>query len=185
MKFKEKNITIKNNKNIVVREATLQDAENIIKLSKNCINDSEHLLLEHSEFNPTIEEEEKWISSYIEKNNNLLLVATYNNEIIGNIDLVNIYRKKLSHNASIGMEISKEWRNLGLGFALLNCAVDWAKNNSELLKLNLDVFSNNESGIALYKKIGFTEEGRQSKFIKIGENKFVDNVIMGLDISKK
>ncbi|MFN8575752.1 MAG: GNAT family N-acetyltransferase [Candidatus Sericytochromatia bacterium] len=184
MKFQEQNFTLKNGKNIIIREAIVQDAESIIKLAKKCILDSEHLLMTVDEFNPTIEEEEKWIKSFIDNKNYLLLVATYNNEIIGNIDLTAINREKLKHNGIIGMEIEKEWRGLGLGYLLLDSLIKWVKQKSELSKINLDVFSSNENAIALYKKVGFIEEGRQSKFIKIKENEFVDNLIMGLEINR-
>lgn len=182
MKFKAKTFTVKNGKEIIVREARIDDSEKLIETAKSYIADSEHILLTFEEFNPTIEQEEKWINSYLDNENNLLLVAVYNEQIIGNIEITASKRAKIIHTGIIGMSIVKDWRGVGVGTALMESLIEWSKNNSTLKKIWLEVFANNESGIALYKKMGFIEEGRQSKFIKTGENEFVDNVIMGLDV---
>lgn len=182
MKFRDKNFKLKNGKEILVRQAKIQDAENLIQVVKSYISDSGHILLTDKEFNPTITQEEKWIQSFIDAPNSLLLVAIYDNKIIGNIDLTASKREKLNHTAIVGLGIIKEWQGAGVGTVLLESVIDWSKKNSTLIKIWLEVFANNQSGIALYKKVGFKEDGRQSKFIKTAENQFVDNIFMSLDI---
>lgn len=182
MKFVNKEFSLKNGEIITIREANIADATELINVAKSYISDSEHILLTFKEFTPTVEQEEKWIKSYIDKKNNILLVATYKNSIIGNIEITSGSRLKINHTGLIGMSIIKQWRNLGLGTVLLDCVINWSRNNSDLVKLWLQVFANNEAGINLYKKMKFIEEGRQKDFIKISENKFVDNVIMGLSL---
>lgn len=43
--------------------------------------------------------------------------------------------------------------------------LEYAQNIDGLEKIELEVFSDNEKGIALYKKYGFEEEGRIKKSI--------------------
>ena len=182
MKFQEVTFKLKNDKTITIRAAKEEDSEKLIKTAKSYIANSEHILMTDKEFNPTIEQEVKWIQSFINNPNSLLLLAVYDNEIIGNIDLTANTREKLSHTGVIGISIVKAWRGLGVGKALLESVIKWSQAHSTLLKLWLEVFANNENAIALYKKVGFIEEGKQKNFIKIGENKFVDNIIMGFDV---
>jgi len=40
------------------------------------------------------------------------------------------------------------------------------------------VFSTNKRAIALYKKMGFIEEGRKIKEFKMDNNEYVDDVLM-------
>lgn len=182
MKFQEKIVKTKDNKEILIREAKLEDAENLIKTAKKYISTSEHILLTEKDFNPTIEQEEAWINSFISNKNNLLLLASYKNEIIGNIEITASKREKIAHTACLGMSIIKEYRNLGIGYHLLTSMITWAKNNPNLKKIWLEVFATNSNAIALYKKVGFIQEGIRTDFIKIDENTYVDDIIMAIKV---
>ncbi len=57
--------------------------------------------------------------------------------------------------------------------------LEYAQNIDGLEKIELEVFSNNEKGIALYKKYGFEEEGRIKKAFLV-DGKYHDGLIMGL-----
>ncbi|WP_250159645.1 GNAT family N-acetyltransferase [Bacillus toyonensis] len=50
---------------------------------------------------------------------------------------------------------------MGIGSKLLSHFIEWAKEQEGLEKICMDVFSNNERAINLYKRLGFKEEGRK------------------------
>ncbi|MDA1761002.1 GNAT family N-acetyltransferase [Bacillus cereus] len=50
---------------------------------------------------------------------------------------------------------------MGIGSKLLSHFIEWAKEQEGLEKICMDVFSNNERTINLYKRLGFKEEGRK------------------------
>ena len=56
--------------------------------------------------------------------------------------------------------------------------LDWAEKNPLIEKVSLGVLSTNYRAIALYKSMGFVEEGRKIKEIKINENEYVDDILM-------
>ncbi len=182
MKFQPIDVILKNQSTVTIRMCQIEDAEEIIQTVKIYLLDSEFIPLEADEFNPTIEQEKEFIQSFIDNDNSLLLVAIYKGQIIGNIDLTGSQRKALKHTAVVGMGILKEWRNSGLGTALIHSAIDWTKHNSVLEKLILHVFSTNEAGIMIYKKAGFIVEGVQKNLIKIDDNCYVDSFLMGLEV---
>lgn len=78
------------------------------------------------------------------------------------------------------MGILKEWRSQGIGSALLEGLIGWAKSAPQIEKIGLQVLANNERAIGLYKKFGFQQEGYSPKEVKIGPNEYLDYLHMGL-----
>jgi ribosomal protein S18 acetylase RimI-like enzyme len=78
-----------------------------------------------------------------------------------------------------GMQVDREWRGCGVGSALLERAIDWARAEG-LHKLCLEVFPHNEPAIALYRKYGFVEEGRRVEHYRRASGELWDSIVMGL-----
>jgi RimJ/RimL family protein N-acetyltransferase len=78
-----------------------------------------------------------------------------------------------------GMLVDRDWRGRGVGSALVQAAIDWARGQG-LHKLCLEVFAHNTAAIALYRKHGFVEEGRRKKQYRRASGEFWDSVVMGL-----
>lgn len=180
MKFISKKYTTKHGDNIIIREAEELDAEVLIENAKNSIKNLDDILLEN--FNPTIDQELEWINSFRNKENNLLLVATYEDKVIGNIEIRTPSNSKNKHTALIGMGVIKAWRGKGIGTFLMDSLITWVKEKSSIEILWLQVFATNENAIKLYQKMGFTIDGIQKDFIKLDENKYTDIINMSKKI---
>lgn len=76
------------------------------------------------------------------------------------------------------MSVLKEFRNKGVGRALIEVILTWAQTHPTIEKVGLAVLATNERAIYLYKSLGFVEEGRRIKEIKIGSNNYVDDILM-------
>lgn len=173
---------LKNGKTITIREAQVRDAKEMVAVVKEYVEESEFIPYSKGEFNLTIEEEEKWIKSFTDNENSLLLVATHNNRIIGNISINGAQREMMKHTACIGIGMLASWRAQGVGSALFASAKQWASENPAIEILWLETYTTNTSGLALYEKFGFTEIGRHPNFIKLSPTEYVDNLIMTLRI---
>jgi RimJ/RimL family protein N-acetyltransferase len=103
------------------------------------------------------------------------LVAVADGEVVGSIH-IDANRHGFGE---IGMAVLREWRGRGVGSALMDAGIAWARERG-LHKLSLGVFPHNEAGIALYRKFGFVEEGRRSKHIRRQSGELWDVVDMGL-----
>jgi ribosomal protein S18 acetylase RimI-like enzyme len=79
----------------------------------------------------------------------------------------------------LGMAVSKPWRGRGVGSALLAAEIEKARGEG-LHKLSLEVFAHNEAAIALYRKLGFVEEGRRVKHYRRASGELWDSIVMGL-----
>ncbi|MFP3389436.1 GNAT family N-acetyltransferase [Brevibacillus sp. SIMBA_076] len=99
-------------------------------------------------------------------------------EIVGVIGFSSPNRKRLAHTGSIMMMISKDFRSKGLGKVLLQELLAWAEQHPLIEKVSLGVLSTNHRAIALYKRMGFVEEGRKVKEFKVSENEYIDDVLM-------
>ena len=78
-----------------------------------------------------------------------------------------------------GMLVDRAWRGRGVGSALVQASIDWARATG-LHKLCLEVFPHNEAAIALYRKFGFVEEGRRVRHYRRASGELWDSVLMGL-----
>jgi ribosomal protein S18 acetylase RimI-like enzyme len=81
----------------------------------------------------------------------------------------------------LGMLVDREWRDRGVGSALLQAAIGWARDHG-LHKLSLEVFPHNAAAIALYRKSGFVEEGRRVKHYRRASGELWDAIVMGLPL---
>ena len=78
-----------------------------------------------------------------------------------------------------GMLVDRGWRGRGVGSALVRAAIGWAREH-RLHKLCLEVFAHNAAAIALYRKSGFTEEGRRVMQYRRASGELWDSIVMGL-----
>jgi putative acetyltransferase len=62
------------------------------------------------------------------------------------------------------MAVRDDRQGKGVGTALMEAALDLADNWLDLARIELQVFTDNQAGIALYEKFGFEKEGRHRCF---------------------
>ncbi|HOZ85950.1 MAG TPA: GNAT family N-acetyltransferase [Niabella sp.] len=178
MKFKTVDCIIKDGSKVRIREAMPKDAQELIKCISSYILQSDNLISTIEEFNPTLYQQEDWINLLTRRENSILLVAEYNGKIIGNVDLKGESRKRISHNALLGIGILKGWQQLGLGTALLRNVIDWARNNVAIENIGLNVFEGHSQAIYLYEKAGFQKVGIQSNYIRKDDGTYANNIMM-------
>ena len=84
------------------------------------------------------------------------------------------------HVADLGLMVAATHRRRGIGNALLEQAVAWARE-AGVTKLELHVFPWNEAAIALYESFGFEREGlRRRHYRRDGD--YVDAILMALHL---
>lgn len=102
-------------------------------------------------------------------------VAVTTDEVIGSIHL----DPSQFGYCDVAMAVARDWRGRGVGTALLETAIAWSRNRGHH-KLCLSVFAHNTPAIALYRKVGFFEEGRRVKQYRRQSGELWDAVEMGL-----
>lgn len=84
---------------------------------------------------------------------------------------------RLRHSGSVGIMVSKDYQNQGVGTLLMKSLLDLADNWLLLVRVELGVYTDNERAIHLYKKMGFEEEGIRRK-AAIRNGTYADEIIM-------
>src|SRR5215510_1513546 len=105
--------------------------------------------------------------------NDHILVAVIDGEVVGTIGLHMPPRPRIRHRGEIGMMVRDDWQGKGVGTALMRAIIDLADKWLNLTRIELTVFTDNEPAIALYRKFGFQIEGTLRKFA-FRDGEFVD-----------
>lgn len=106
------------------------------------------------------------------------LVAVAGDEIVGSAGLHNAgLSLRRAHVRGLGIGIAPEWQGRGLGRRMIERLLDWADNWGGVLRVELHVHADNERAMALYRKLGFVEEGRHKGYALKG-GRYVDSFSM-------
>ncbi|MDQ2727791.1 MAG: GNAT family N-acetyltransferase [Actinomycetota bacterium] len=80
--------------------------------------------------------------------------------------------------ADIGMALLDGWRGQGLGTALLDAGLAWARD-AGAHKAALEVWPDNAAALALYRRFGFVEEGCKRRHYRRANGELWDAILMG------
>ena len=163
---------------LVIRTAQPDDAETLLAYIRPVAEETEFFVIEPDEFPATVDEERTWIQEHLDHSGKIILLAEADEAIIGSVTFEAGNFRRVSHRGNLGLAVVREWRERGVGTALLHALLEWAKASPAIEKVCLDVFAINEPAIRLYKKLGFIEEGRPTRDIKRGPDDYVDTVMM-------
>ncbi len=120
-------------------------------------------------------ETERWAES--EKNGRHRLVADWHGRVIGAINITQNLRPRLLHSGTLGLMVHPDAWGQGVGSLLVKSALNLADNWLNLSRLELEVFTHNQSAIRLYEKFGFEKEGTRRK-VAFGSGRFLDDYLM-------
>jgi RimJ/RimL family protein N-acetyltransferase len=168
---------------VTIRNARLEDAEQLIAhVTAIADEPGSEIALWPGEFKLTAEDERKWLKTNLESDHSTVLVAEAGdagNKIVGVVSCIGGEHLGNHHTTTLGISIHKDWRDQGVGRALMERAIAWAKNTGVVKRMQLGVTSTNAAAIHLYEKMGFEKEGlRRRGLFKNG--RYYDTWLMGL-----
>jgi len=91
-------------------------------------------------------------------------VAEIDGEIVGNLGFEVCSNARRRHAGSFGMGVKDHYQGQGVGSALLSSLIELTDNWLNIMRLELTVYTDNNSAIALYEKFGFVIEGESKAF---------------------
>ena len=159
---------------VILRNAKIEDAENLINYLKITASETPYLIREPDEVTLSLEQEQSFIQRIIDSDRELMLIATINGKHIGNCSLMSIggYRR-YRHRCDIAIALYQEYCGRGIGKMMLETILRTAKE-AGYEQAELEVIADNKNAIALYEKTGFTKYGRFPDNMKYKNGKYAD-----------
>ena len=163
---------------ITYRKLRIDEAQLFWNMMTELDNETKFMMYEPGERTKTssdIKAIEDLIQSAID-NDNYLLVAEVNQQIVGYILALRGKPNRLKHTAYIVTGINKDHRRKGIGKTFFAYLDKWAKDN-DIKRLELTVICTNIVAKQLYEQKGFVVEGTKKNAMLIDGN-YVDEFYM-------
>ncbi|MFX0011398.1 MAG: GNAT family N-acetyltransferase [Candidatus Hermodarchaeota archaeon] len=128
-------------------------------------------------------EKQSWYNN-LQKDKEICIVAVHPNlknpsNILGQCEVSSLDWDAATHVGSLGIIVQKKYRDLGIGFHLIDMAIRESKKLNGKEKIILSCFSNNERALYLYKKMGFKDIGKREKQFYM-DSQYFDEILMEL-----
>jgi putative acetyltransferase len=120
------------------------------------------------------------IVDLVERGRGAYLVAERDGELLGHARLEPLGLAVTAHVVRLTIAVHEGHQGQGLGRALMDALLRWARSDPRVEKVELQVRATNDRAIALYRSLGFVEEGRKTRRLKLGPGAYVDDLYMAL-----
>lgn len=118
-----------------------------------------------------------FVRGMIEKRNPQF-VAVVEDEVVGWCDISRYERPIHAHRGALGMGIVPTYRGRGLGRLLIETTLEEARRQG-FVRVELSAHADNARAIALYRKVGFVQEGVERDAICI-DGRYCDIITMAI-----
>lgn len=163
---------------LIVREATPADAAALVELARAVGSEPEGWLI--SDDWRSVGEERKYLRALRRHPHAAVFVAELPEGVVGRLSVARDSHPASWHVADLGLMVAAGHRRKGIGRALLEQAVSWARIVG-VIKVELHVFPHNTAAIALYEQFGFVREGYRPRHYRRGRD-YVDAILMAYEV---
>ncbi len=164
---------------VTIRSAEPPDAAALVELARAVAREDEGWLITAGEWRSAADER-RYIRAIRRYPHAAVLVAELDGRIVGRLSAARDPHPGSAHVADLGLMVARDQRRRGIGQALMEAAEDWARD-ANVHKLELHVFPHNKPALALYRRLGYREEGlRRRHYRRDGE--YLDALLMAKEV---
>lgn len=171
MKYYKK-VVLKNWKECIIRNAVKEEAKEILEHIQLVSLETENMPRYPEEYVITEDEERKFIVNMNSSSNQIFIVAEVDGKIVGSASFSPIRNCfKTSHRTGFGVAIKKAYWGYGIGNQIMD-AIIYNARIAGYEQIELEVVTDNERAISLYKKFGFEIIGTNKWGFKTRDGKY-------------
>jgi L-phenylalanine/L-methionine N-acetyltransferase len=160
-----------------IRNAEPSDAEQLTRLAAAVSAEPEGWLISVAGEWRSASDERRYLKALRRYPHAAVFVADRGDgTIVGRLSIGRDPHPASTHVADVGLMVAADARRLGVGTAMLEAAVGWARE-AGVRKIELHVFPWNEAAIKLYEAFGFEREGFRKGHYRRGSD-YVDAILM-------
>ena len=179
MKIREIPFTLKDGRQALLRGPLPEDAQGTLDLLQKCAEETEFLVRAPEEGGRySLEKEIAFFERKVASANEVFIMCIVDGKVVGNCELSFNDRVKTRHRASIGIQILKEYWNLGIGTKMFEEMIRIAQERREVTQLELEFAEGNARGRALYEKMGFRIVSVHPNALKQKDGKYYNEYLM-------
>jgi RimJ/RimL family protein N-acetyltransferase len=177
-------VTLRDGRGVTLRAAEAGDVKALCALTASVTHENGYTLFVPEELGASALRAAKRIPAALDDPNDLRLIAVTDQSpadagrVVGDLTISAGKWVRLAHCATIGIDIHRGFRRVGLGDAMLRAALAWATAHPRVERVELYCYADNAPAIALYRKHGFVEEGRRERYFRLGEGRYADDLVM-------
>ena len=160
---------------LIVRLARPDDAAALVELAVAVGSEPEAWLLNTDSWR-SVGEERRYLRALKRHPDAAVFVGEDEGTIVGRLSVARDPHRASHHVADLGLMVAAGHRRRGVGRALLEQVVEWARD-AGIRKLELHVFPWNEPAIRLYEQFGYEREGFRHEHYRRGDE-YVDAILM-------
>jgi len=150
-----------------IRAATIDDAPELVVYATRLFSEGLPGIFERPA--PTLEDERRFITPYLDSANSVLFVARLDGEVVGLLDFRGEALSEQAHCGVFGVSVERRHRGGGIGTALIETLLTWAPAHG-IRRIEVLAWASNPRALALYERLGFEREGcLREAVIRYGE----------------
>lgn len=177
-----KTIQIKDDRQCILRNATEKDGAAVLENFILTHEQTDYLLSYPDENTITAEEEGQYFQKKTDSLDGIEILAEVDGTVAGLAGIEAVGDKyKVRHRADFGISVDKNYWGLGIGTALMEACIQCAKE-AGYEQLELNVVAENDRAVAMYRRAGFEEFGRNPKGFRSRISGYQEVVYMYLDL---
>ena len=177
-----KTVTLKDGRKCTLRNGEENDGQAVLANFILTHEQTDYLLTYPDENTMTAEQEGRFLQERTDSDNGIELLAEIDGAVVGLAGFGAVGSKeKLRHRADFGISVDRQYWKLGIGTALMNACIECARK-AGYEQIELSVGAENEPAIAMYRKAGFVEFGRNPKGFKSRFTGYQEVVYMRMEL---
>ena len=177
-----KTVTLKDGRKCTLRNGEENDGQAVLANFILTHEQTDYLLTYPDENTMTAEQEGRFLQERTDSDNGIELLAEIDGAVVGLAGFGAVGSKeKLRHRADFGISVDRQYWKLGIGTALMNACIECARK-AGYEQIELSVVAENEPAIAMYRKAGFVEFGRNPKGFKSRFTGYQELVYMRMEL---
>ena len=178
MVYNAETLALRDGRRITVRSAEPEDAAAMLQYMKAMLGETPFLLRTPEEFNYTEEEEARILGGRRNDPRSLMLTAEADGQIVACADISSHGAKsRVWHRAELGISVRKDYWRLGIGSALMERLIAFAKQTG-YEQIELTVESKNLRALRLYLRNGFSVYGTRPHGMKYPDGSYDSDYLM-------
>lgn len=173
------NLRLKGGGRLAVQEASPGDAAEILQFLGIASGESNYLASTPEDFKMTVDQEREYLQNQAAAAHSVTLAGKVEKRVVAIGSLATPRQARCAHTSEVSLLVSRVYWGQGVGAAMLESLLQYARQDGTLRLLHLGAREDNLRALGLYRRFGFEVAGRLKHFFYV-DGRYYDQILMEL-----